>query len=79
MIQRPEAYIQHLRDMPWGEHQSVQDDYWVKRHKWEVFFGERAPNGERYLRGEKPDDRYQVDDEVSANEPAQMSLFEVLE
>jgi hypothetical protein len=77
MTQRPEAYIQHLRDMPWGEDQSVRDAYWVKRHEWEVFFGERAPNGERYLRGEKHD--VEIDDEEAVSQPAQLSLFEVLE
>jgi len=77
MTQRPEAYIQHLRDCPWGnQDQSVWDAYWAERHEWEVLFGERAPNGERYLRGEKPD--VEIDDEEVVSLPAQLSLFEVL-
>jgi hypothetical protein len=42
-----------------------------------VLFGERAPNGKRYLRGEKPD--VEIDDEEVVSLPTQLSLFEVLE
>lgn len=78
MSERPEAYIRHLRDMPWGcQDRTVLDAYWAERHKWEVLLGERALNGERYLRGKKHD--VEIDDEEAVSKPAQLSLFEVCE
>jgi hypothetical protein len=76
MIQRPEPYVQMLRDMPWGEPQSVRDAYWAKRLELEVSLGMRDKNGERYLRGAQQE--VEPDDEEAVSEPAQLSLFEVL-
>ena len=78
MSERSEAYVQMLRDMPWGcQDQSVWDAYWAKRLELEVSLGMRDKNGERFLRGERHD--VEPDDEEAASLPAQMSLFEVCE
>lgn len=75
MSERSEAYVQMLRDMPWGEQdQSVWDTYWAKRMALERALGMRNKDGER-VRGARHD--VQLDDEEAASGPAQMSLFEV--
>lgn len=77
MTQRSEAYVQMLRDMPWGEQdQSVWDDYWAKRMALEKALGMRNKDGER-VRGFRHN--VEIDDEEAVNLPAQMSLFEVFE
>lgn len=77
MSERSEAYVQMLRDMPWGEQdQSVWDDYWSKRMALERALGMRNADGER-VRARYDGYDFKPDDEEGGSEPAQMSLFEV--
>jgi hypothetical protein len=78
MSQRPEAYVQMLRDFPWGADQTVRDDYWAKLETLEIEMGIRDKNGVR-LRVSDARDWPQLDRKACASEPAQLSLFEVCE
>ena len=78
MSERSEAFVQMLRDMPWGEPQSVRDAYWAKRETLEIEMGIRDKNGVR-LRVPDQRDWPQLGRKECASEPAQLLLFEVCE